>query len=85
MNKTVYVYGTVLVMSLAVIGMPGCSKNPYNLVAIPSLLKGWRREGQIVLGPVSAAFRTPAFSRMAVGFGASTRTLRKSEWVVARC
>jgi len=26
MNKTVYVYGTVLVMSLAVIGMPGCSK-----------------------------------------------------------
>ncbi|MEO6306971.1 MAG: peptidoglycan-associated lipoprotein Pal [Nitrospiraceae bacterium] len=26
MNKTVYVYGTVLVMSLAVIGMSGCSK-----------------------------------------------------------
>jgi peptidoglycan-associated lipoprotein len=26
MSKTVYLYGTVLVMSMAVIGMPGCSK-----------------------------------------------------------
>ena len=26
MNKTVYLYGTALVMSMALIGMPGCSK-----------------------------------------------------------
>ena len=26
MNKTLYLYGTVLVMSMALIGMPGCSK-----------------------------------------------------------
>ena len=52
MNKALSTCGVALVMSVALIGMPACAKNPYNPAVTPSPLKGRQRE--IARSPVSA-------------------------------
>jgi peptidoglycan-associated lipoprotein len=45
MNKTVYLYGTALVMSVALIGMPGCSKKSVQSGGDSQSAQGMAKEG----------------------------------------
>ena len=86
MNKTLSLCGLGLMMSMALIGMPGCSKKSVQSGGDPSPLKGWQRKrrGSIVPCPVSAAFLTPVVSRVGGGLGGIDKNPQKSVWAAVR-